>query len=81
VIETMDPRSMTIYAQMCGKELARAHARSGDPVAIASYLGASDVVERSLADFAELYADQNESDFAALQQAVRTGRVAAQTGV
>jgi hypothetical protein len=81
VIETMDPRSMTIYAQMCGQELARAHARSGDPVAIAGYLGASDVVDRSLAQFAELYADQNDSDYAALQHAVRTGRVAAQTGV
>jgi uncharacterized protein (DUF2252 family) len=81
VIETMDPRSMTIYAQMCGQELARAHARSADPVAIAGYLGASDVVDRSLAEFAELYADQNDSDYAALQHAVRTGRVAAETGV
>ncbi len=69
---------MTAYARLCGWTLARAHARSGDPVAIASYLGSGDRFDRALATFAEAYADQNERDYAALQSAVETGRVTAQ---
>ena len=68
-----------MYAEFCARTLARAHARSGDPVAIAAYLGRSDAFDRALASFAEIYADQNERDFAALREAVDSGRIAAQT--
>lgn len=64
---------------MCGTTLARAHARSGDRIAIASYLGSNDSFDRALAEFAELYADQNERDFQALTDAARAGRVTAET--
>ena len=66
---------------MCGWALARAHARSGDRVAIASYLGSGDSFDRALADFAEAYADQNERDYATLAKAVKAGDIAAETGV
>ena len=69
---------MALYARLCASTLARAHARSGDPVAIASYLGSSDVFDRAIAVFAEAYADQNERDHAALLHAIATGRVQAQ---
>ena len=80
-VELMDPRAMKIYADVCGWTLARAHARCGDPVAIAAYLGKSDTFDRALASFAEAYADQNERDYAALKKAVATGRVVAQAGL
>ena len=70
-----------MYGRACGWTLARAHARSGDRIAIASYLGCSDVFDRAIADFSEAYADQNERDFTALQQAVESGRVEAKTGL
>ena len=63
--------SMTVYARLCGWTLAKAHARSGDPIAIAAYMGTSDTFDRAMAVFAEKYADQNERDYAALQEAVR----------
>ena len=72
---------MTLYAQICAATLARAHARSGDRIAIASYLGNSDVFDRAIADFSSAYADQNERDYQALAQAVDSGRVVAQTGL
>ncbi|WP_133912144.1 DUF2252 domain-containing protein [Streptomyces sp. NBC_00582] len=78
VPESMSPKRMTLFAQVCGATLARAHARSGDRIAIASYLGGGDVFDRALATFAELYADQNEKDHQALLDAVRTGRVLAE---
>ncbi len=81
LVELMEPSMMEIYARICGWTLAKAHARSGDAVAIASYVGTSSVFDRALADFAESYADQNERDYDALAQAVESGRVAAQTGV
>ena len=68
---------MARYAGLCAWTLARAHARSGDSIAIASYLGSSDVFDRAIAEFAEAYADQNERDHAALLDAMRTGRVQA----
>lgn len=74
-IEAMVPRSMRIYAKLCGWTLARAHARSGDPVAIAAYLGKGHVFDRALAAFATAYADRNERDFERLREAVRTGRL------
>ena len=66
---------------MCGWTLAHAHARSGDAVAIASYLGAADTFDRALATFAEAYADQNERDFAAFGAAIDSGRIEAVTGL
>jgi hypothetical protein len=80
-VEAMRPRGMAVYARMCAWTLARAHARSGDRIAIAAYLGTSDVFDRAIADFAESYADQNERDHHVLVDAVRTGRIQAQTGV
>jgi uncharacterized protein (DUF2252 family) len=80
-IETMVPKGMKIYGEMCGWTLARAHARSGDPVAIAAYLGKSDAFDRAIAAFSAAYADQNERDYAALTEAVAGGRLPAQTGL
>ncbi len=79
-VDTYSPRTMRAYAGLCGWTLARAHARSGDPIAIASYLGSGDNFDRAMATFAEAYADQNELDYAALQAAVAGGRVTAETG-
>jgi len=80
-VETMTPPALTVYARMCGWTLARAHARSGDPVAVASYLGEDETFDRSVTDFAARYADQNEQDFEGFVEAVRTGRLAAVQGV
>ena len=79
IVESMNPPAMTMYGEFCGRTLARAHARSGDAIAIASYLGASDSFDRALASFAEAYADQNERDYEALRAAVASGRIAART--
>jgi uncharacterized protein (DUF2252 family) len=76
-IESMTPAVMQIYAQICGWTLARGHARSGDPSAIAAYLGSSDTFDKAMVRFAEAYANQNENDHAALVKAIRTGRVQA----
>jgi uncharacterized protein (DUF2252 family) len=81
VVETMAPQMMLAYAHICGWTLARAHARSGDPVAIASYLGSGAVFDRALARFAETYADQNERDYAAFRDAIDSGRLSAATGL
>ncbi|MCT7356261.1 DUF2252 domain-containing protein [Streptomyces sp. 15-116A] len=75
--ETMDPGLLRLFARLCGACLARAHARSGDPVAIAAYLGGGDRFDRALTLFAQAYADQNERDFEALGAAVESGRVRA----
>ena len=72
---------MTAYARICGATLARAHARSGDRIAIAAYLGNSDAFDRAIADFSAAYADQNERDYQALVDAVESGRLDAQTGL
>jgi len=77
-IETMIPRGMRLYGELCGWTLARAHARSGDRIAIASYLGASDVFDRAITEFAAAYADQNERDHQSLVAAVASGRIAAE---
>ena len=81
IAEGMKPTELGAYAEICGRTLARAHARSGDAVTIGAYLGSSNALDQALADFAELYADQNELDYAALTAAVKTGRVNAQTGL
>jgi uncharacterized protein (DUF2252 family) len=78
--EGMKAAAMTGYGRMCGWTLARAHARTGDRIAIAAYLGGSDTFDRAVADFAETYADQTERDHAALADAAASGRVQAQTG-
>jgi uncharacterized protein (DUF2252 family) len=75
------PAGAAAYGKACGWTLARAHARSGDRIAIASYLGKSEAFDRALVTFAETYADQNERDYKALQAAVDAGRVKAQTGL
>jgi hypothetical protein len=76
--ELMVPSGMRAFGELCGATLARAHARSGDRIAIASYLGGGDVFDRALVPFAEAYADQNEKDHRALVDAVRSGRVKAE---
>jgi uncharacterized protein (DUF2252 family) len=81
IIDGMKPRELAAYGQICGRTLARAHARSGDAVAIGAYLGSGDAMDQALAEFAELYADQNELDYAALTAAVKTGRVKAEPGL
>jgi uncharacterized protein (DUF2252 family) len=81
VVETMSPVGLTFYARICGWTLARAHARSGDPIAISAYLGEDDAFDRSITDFAERYADQNEQDFQEFVEAVRSGRLDAIEGV
>jgi uncharacterized protein (DUF2252 family) len=80
-IELLLPEGMELYARLCGWTLARAHARSGDRIALAAYLGGSAKFDQAIADFAETYADQNERDYAALQAAVKDGRVEATTGI
>ncbi len=77
-VAAMRPAAMAEYGAACGRVLARAHARSGDRITIAAYLGKSDVFDRTLARFAETYADQNERDFEALRAAVESGRLRAQ---
>jgi sugar/nucleoside kinase (ribokinase family) len=72
---------MMLYAGMCGWTLARAHARSGDRVAIAAYLGNGDTFDRAICDFADAYADLNELDYKALAAAVKSGRIAAAKGL
>ena len=79
-VETMTPVALALYARICGWTLARAHARSGDPVAIAAYLGEDDQFDRSISDFAKRYADQNELDYQAFADAVRSGRLDALEG-
>jgi len=78
-IEELSPSGLVRYAELCGWTLARAHARSGDEVAIAAYLGRGDRFDRAVADFAAAYADQTELDHAALADAVRTGRLDVET--
>jgi uncharacterized protein (DUF2252 family) len=80
-IEQMSPSAMANYAQMCGWTLAHAHARSGDRIALASYLGRTGTFDQAIADFAEKYADQNDRDYAGLQAAVKDGRAQTTTDI
>jgi uncharacterized protein (DUF2252 family) len=80
-LERMAPAELTSYAALCGEALARAHARSGDRIAIAAYLGKSDTFAEAIADFAETYADQNERDFESLRQAAADGRIDVQADI
>jgi uncharacterized protein (DUF2252 family) len=81
MVEAMIPLGLTYYARICGWTLARAHARSGDPVAIAEYLGNSDAFDQSITDFSQRYADQNEQDYQQFVDAVRSGRLEVREGV
>jgi hypothetical protein len=81
VVEAMQPGELAFYARVCGQTLARAHTRSGDPIALAAYLGKKDRFDQSIADFSERYADQNERDYQAFAEAVRSGRLQALEGV
>jgi hypothetical protein len=72
---------MRMYGALCGWTLARAHACSGDRIAIGAYLGSSDVFDDAVARFASAYADQNERDYTALTAAIDSGRIAAETGL
>jgi hypothetical protein len=78
-IEGMTPADLRLYASLCGETLARGHARSGDRIAIASYLGGGDGFDRAMCGFAEAYADQNERDYDAFAAAVASGRLEART--
>lgn len=80
-VEDLKAKGMAFYGRICGEALARAHARSGDRVAIAAYLGSSDRFDHAVADFAEAYAELNTRDHAALAAAIRSGRITAQAGV
>jgi sugar/nucleoside kinase (ribokinase family) len=80
-VEAMAPLGLKFYAGICGWTLARAHARSGDPVAIAAYLGKDDQFDRSISDFSQRYADQNDRDYQAFADAVRSGRLQALEGI
>jgi uncharacterized protein (DUF2252 family) len=79
-VETMTPLGLGLYAGICGWTLARAHARSGDPVAIAAYLGEDDQFDRSMVDFSQRYADRNELDYKAFADAIQSGRLQALEG-
>jgi uncharacterized protein (DUF2252 family) len=80
-VDQMIPPGMQAYGQLCGATLARAHARSGDRIAIAAYLGTSDTFDKAIRSFSESYADQNERDYDALLKAISDGRVIAESGV
>jgi hypothetical protein len=74
-VEHLDRAALEVYASLCASTLARAHARSGDPIAIGGYLGSSDTFVEAVAEFAERYADQNEQDYGAFLEEVRSGRL------
>jgi hypothetical protein len=80
-IDRMDVEAMTVYATLCGSTLARGHARSGDAIAIGSYLGGGDRFDRAVCDFAEAYADQNERDYEAFTAAADSGRIEAERDI
>jgi uncharacterized protein (DUF2252 family) len=81
LVEAMTPPALTFYAGICGWTLARAHARSGDAIAIAEYLGGSEEFDRSITDFSEHYANQNEQDYQQFLKAIKSGRLQASEGV
>jgi uncharacterized protein (DUF2252 family) len=78
-VETLPPEGLAIYGRVCGWTLARAHARSGDRIAIGAYLGKGEAFDQAIADFSELYADQNELDYAAVADAAKSGRIEVET--
>jgi uncharacterized protein (DUF2252 family) len=81
IVESMTPLGLMFYARTCGWTLARAHARSGDPIAVGAYLGDGDAFDRSITDFAERYADQNEHDYEQFVKTIRAGQLEAHEGM
>ena len=81
LVEAMNPVVLSFYAGICGWTLARAHARTGDAIALAEYLGKTDTFDRSITDFSERYAEQNERDYQALSEAVASGRITVERGL
>ena len=81
LVDDMGPNALEIYAEVCARTLARAHARSGDRIAIASYLGDDETFDHAMAKYSESYADQNERDYQTLLDAVESGKIEAQTGI
>lgn len=79
-IATLLPEGLGFYGQICAWALARAHARTGDAVAIAAYLGTGDTFDGAIADFSEAYADRNATDYAAFRAAITSGRIASSAG-
>ncbi|MFA9401052.1 MAG: DUF2252 family protein, partial [Acidobacteriota bacterium] len=77
-VDSMDKKALNGYAGLCGFTLARAHARSGDPVAIAEYMGKSDTFVKAITRFAEAYADQAEADYAVFREAIDSGRLSSE---
>jgi ASC-1-like (ASCH) protein len=75
----LPPKGLAVYGRVCGWTLARAHARSGDRIAIAAYLGKGDSFDRAIAEFSQRYADQNELDYGALADAAKSGRIEVET--
>jgi hypothetical protein len=80
-IEQMNPEGMAAYGRLCGRTLARAHARSGDPIAIGAYLGGGRSFDHAILEFSKAYAKQNQSDYDELARAVKSGRISATTVV
>jgi predicted alpha/beta hydrolase len=80
-VESLKPFGLEFYARLCGWTLARAHARSGDPIAMSAYLGKSDKFDQAMTGFSERYADQNELDYKAFLAAIKSGRLQAVEGV
>jgi uncharacterized protein (DUF2252 family) len=78
-VDTLAPEGLAVYGRVCGWTLARAHARSGDRIAIGAYLGKGDAFDRAISEFSERYADQNELDYAALAEAAKSGRIKVET--
>jgi hypothetical protein len=78
-IDEMKPAELANYADACGRTLARAHARSGDRIAIAAYLGKGEVFDQAMTDFGVVYADQAESDYAEFMAAAASGRITLDT--
>jgi uncharacterized protein (DUF2252 family) len=81
LVDVFEADAMEMYGNLCGQTLAKAHARSGDAIAISSYLGTSDVFDRAIAQFADTYADQNERDYKTLEAAIASGAIKAETGL
>jgi uncharacterized protein (DUF2252 family) len=80
-IDQMDPQALMTYGRLCGWTLARAHARTGDRIAIAAYLGKGSTFDRAIVEFSHAYAEQNERDYKELAKSVKSGRIAAETGL
>ena len=81
LVDALQPKGMRLYAELCGWCLARAHARSGDRIAISGYLGDEDTFDRAVADFSDKYAEVNAKDHQALVDAIASGKVEAESGL